>query len=46
MICQKNIARCYRAYQHERNENAFIFVNFQWRWEAKEPLSIERFVIF
>ena len=48
------IARRYRVYQHERNENASISVNFQWRREAKMAIfklssilkKLERFGIF
>ena len=38
MICQKYIARCYRVYQHERNENASFLSIFngggrpKWRF--------------
>ena len=31
MICQKYIARCYRVYQHERNENASFLSIFNGR---------------
>ena len=54
MKCQKYIARCYRVYQHERNESVSFFVNFQRRREAKMAIfklssifkKLERFGIF
>ena len=54
MICQKYIARCYRVYQHERNENASFLSIFngsgrpKWRfsnfpWFWKNPSALGSF---
>ena len=39
MICQNYIARCYRVYQHERNENASFLSIFNCRGRPKWRFS-------